>query len=348
VLGTNVLDKTTAMTSGPLIGITIGDPHGIGPEVSLKALANVGSELSCTPLLIGDLRVLENTAKALRIPLELKPVTAPHDASQIANVISVLDNGNFDAASVQLGTLSANAGKAAVDWVISAGNLAKENEIQAIVTAPINKEAARLAGCAEVGHMEIFQTLTGTSSCATMLSTGNLRVVHLTTHRSLRIACDYVTQDNVLDKLILTDTTFKSWGIENPSIGVAALNPHASDGGLIGSEEADHIIPAVNRAKALGLSVTGPIGADTVFHQAINGAYDVVLAMYHDQGHIPIKVHGFEKSISINLGFPFVRTSVDHGTAFDIAGKGIADSSSMEEALKTAANLAFGKGLPKI
>ena len=333
------------MTSDPLIGITIGDPHGIGPEVSLKALANVGSELDCTPLLIGNLHVLKNTAKNLGIPIELKPVNLPRNASQDARVISVLDDGNFDAASVRLGTLSASAGKAAVDWVISAGNFAKENEIQAIVTAPINKEAARLAGCAEVGHMEIFQTLTGTSSCATMLSTGNLRVVHLTTHRSLRIACDYVTQDNILDKLILTDTTFRSWGMENPRIGVAALNPHASDGGLIGNEEADHITPAVDRARSLGLFVTGPIGADTIFHQAINGEYDVVLAMYHDQGHIPIKVHGFEKSISINLGFPFVRTSVDHGTAFDIAGKGVADSSSMEEALKTAVNLASNRGL---
>ena len=336
------------MTSNPLIGITIGDPHGIGPEVSLKALANIGSELRCTPLLIGDLHVLETTAKKLGILLELKPVNVPRNASQDASVISVLDDGNFDATSVRLGTLSANAGKAAVNWVISAGNFAKENEIQAIVTAPINKEAARLAGCTEVGHMEIFQTLTGTSSCATMLSTGNLRVVHLTTHRSLRIACDYVTQDNILDKLILTDTTFRSWGIESPRIGVAALNPHASDGGLIGNEEADHIIPAVDRARSLGLSVTGPIGADTIFHQAINGEYDVVLAMYHDQGHIPIKVHGFEKSISINLGFPFVRTSVDHGTAFDIAGKGVADSSSMEEALKTAVNLASNRGLPTV
>ena len=195
--------------------------------------------------------------------------------------------------------------------------------------------------------MEIFQSLTGVSSCATMLSTGNLRVVHLTTHRSLRIACDYVTSDNILDKLILTDTTFESWGMKNPKIGVAALNPHASDGGLIGTEEIEQIIPAVEKARALGISAIGPIGADTIFHQAINEEYDVVLAMYHDQGHIPIKVHGFEKSISINLGFPFVRTSVDHGTAFDIAGKGVADSSSMEEALMTAVNLASSKGLPK-
>ena len=332
------------MTLDPVIGITIGDPHGIGPEVSLKALTTVGPQLECKPILIGNLQVLSDTADRLQIPLGLTPIHEVTDSTGSAT-IGVLDDGNFDASSVDLGTLSATAGKAAVDWVLQAGHLAKDNAIQAIVTAPINKEAARLAGCAEVGHMEIFQTLTGVNSCATMLSTGNLRVVHLTTHRSLRIACDYVTKENILDKLILTKTAFESWGMKNPRIGVAALNPHASDGGLIGSEEIEHITPAVEAAQSMGIAATGPIGADTIFHQAINGEYDVVLAMYHDQGHIPIKVHGFEKSISINLGFPFVRTSVDHGTAFDIAGKGIADPSSMEEALKAAVNLASSKGL---
>ncbi len=334
------------MTQYPVIGITIGDPHGIGPEVSLKALEKLGQQLEYRPILIGNLQVLRNTATRLQVSLDLNPIREVNDSSQ-DGAVGVLDDGNFDASSVELGTLSANAGKAAVDWVLRAGHLAKDNAIQAIVTAPINKEAARLAGCAEVGHMEIFQTLTGAASCATMLSTGNLRVVHLTTHRSLRIACDYVTKENVLDKLILTKMSFESWGMKNPRIGVAALNPHASDGGLIGSEEIEHISPAIAEAQSLGIAATGPIGADTIFHQAINGEYDVVLAMYHDQGHIPIKVHGFEKSISINLGFPFVRTSVDHGTAFDIVGKGIADSSSMEEALKAAVNLASSKGLPQ-
>jgi 4-hydroxythreonine-4-phosphate dehydrogenase len=177
-----------------------------------------------------------------------------------------------------------------------------------------------------------------------MLMSGRLRVVHLTTHRSLRRACDYVTRENVLAKLELTYRSFQAWGFERPRIGVAALNPHASDGGLLGDEE-KQIAPAVAEARRKGIDATGPVPADVVFHQAIKGKYDVVLAMYHDQGHIPVKVYGFERSISVNLGLPFIRTSVDHGTAFDIAGKGVADATSMLEAIKVAVGLASGMGL---
>ena len=178
-----------------------------------------------------------------------------------------------------------------------------------------------------------------------MLMSGRLRVVHLTTHRSLRRACDYVTKDRILAKLELTHTSFTQWGIPNPSIGVAALNPHGSDGGLLGDEEAEEISPAVEEARAKGIDAHGPIPADIIFHQAIRGAYDVTLAMYHDQGHIPVKVYGFEESITANLGLPFVRTSVDHGTAFDIAGKGVAHHQSMLESIKLAVALSLGKGL---
>jgi 4-hydroxythreonine-4-phosphate dehydrogenase len=188
--------------------------------------------------------------------------------------------------------------------------------------------------------MEIFQSQTGAKQVATMLMADELRVVHLTTHRSLRIACDYVTRDNLLAKLELTNNEFKRWGFPTPRIGVAALNPHASDGGLIGTEEAEHITPAVNEARARGIDATGPVPADTIFNQAIGGKYDVVLAMYHDQGHIPIKAHNWAKSVSVNLGLPFIRTSVDHGTAFDIAGKGIADHISMLESIMVAVELA--------
>ena len=188
--------------------------------------------------------------------------------------------------------------------------------------------------------MEIFQRQTGAKEVATMLMTGTLRVVHLTTHRSLRVACDYVTKDNVLAKLKLTDEYFKKWGFAAPRIGVAALNPHGSDGGLLGDEEEKQIAPAVNEARAMGIDATGPVPADTVFNQAIDGKYDVTLAMYHDQGHIPIKVHDWTRSVAVNLGLPFVRTSVDHGTAFDIAGKGIADHTSMLESIRVAVDLA--------
>ena len=188
--------------------------------------------------------------------------------------------------------------------------------------------------------MEVFQRQTNTNQVATMLVAEQLRVVHLTTHKSLRQAPEYVTKDNVLAKIKLTHEHFVRWGFASPRIGVAALNPHASDGGLMGDEEAIHIQPAVELAVAMGINAIGPVPADTIFPQAIAGHYDVVLAMYHDQGHIPTKVHNWEKSISVNIGLPFIRTSVDHGTAFDIAGKGVANHNSMLEALRVASRLA--------
>ena len=333
------------MTQYPVIGITIGDPHGIGPEVSLKALEKLGQQLEYRPILIGNLQVLRNTATRLQVSLDLNPIREVNDSSK-DGAVGVLDDGNFDASSVELGTLSANAGKAAVDWVLRAGHLAKDNAIQAIVTAPINKEAARLAGCAEVGHMEIFQKQTNSKQVATMLMSGQLRVVHLTTHRSLRVACDYVTEKNVLEKIQLTDEYFKKWGWPNPKIGGSALNPHSSDGGLLGDEEELQITPAVKEAQSLGIDVVGPVPADTVFNQNIDGKFDVCIAMYHDQGHIPIKVYDWQRSVSVNLGLPFVRTSVDHGTAFDIAGKGVADHISMMESIKVAMSIASDRILP--
>ena len=273
-------------------------------------------------------------------------VHSPEDARGDYGAIEVLDLENLDYAAIGYGQLSPVAGKAAVEWILRAGELAAEGRVQAIATAPINKEACSLAGFSDVGHMEIFQSQTGAKDVATMLMAGSLRVVHLTTHRSLRVACDYVTRANVLAKLTLTDRCFREWGFAAPRIGVAALNPHASDGGLLGDEEALQIAPAVEDALQSGINATGPVPADTVFNQAIDGRYDAVLAMYHDQGHIPIKVHDWARSVSVNLGLPFVRTSVDHGTAFDIAGKGVADHVSMLEAIRVAVSLAAESRLP--
>ena len=195
--------------------------------------------------------------------------------------------------------------------------------------------------------MELLQSLTGAKEVATMLTAGNLRVVHLTTHRSLARAVEYVKKDNIFAKLELTHNSFKEWGFQNPRIAVAALNPHGGDGGLLGREEIDEIVPAVEEARKQGMDVSGPIPADSVFPQAIDGSYDAVLVLYHDQGHIPIKVKDFDGSVSINLGFPFVRTSVDHGTAFDIAGKGIASETGMKEAIRVAAYIANTGHLPE-
>ncbi len=196
-----------------------------------------------------------------------------------------------------------------------------------------------------MGHLELLARLTGATEYATMLVTGPLRVVHLTTHHPLKDACDLVTRDRILSRLKLTHDSFQKWGIEHPCIAVAALNPHAGEGGLLGREEIEEIRPAIEEAQNLAIDALGPFPADSVFNRALGGEFDAVLAMYHDQGHIPIKVHGFEKSVSVALGLPLVRTSVDHGTAFDIAGKGIANPQSLEEAIKMAVSLSEEKKL---
>ena len=223
--------------------------------------------------------------------------------------------------------------------------MCREGAVAAMVTAPINKESWKIAGIEDLGHQEIFKRMSGADYVATMLVSGKLRCMHLSTHKPLREACEYVTRENVLRAIRLTDTHFKEWGFAQPRIAVAGLNPHASDNGLIGREELDEIAPAVEDAVALGIEATGPLPADSVFNQAFSGRYDVVVVMYHDQGHIAIKVHGFDQSISVNLGIPWIRTSVDHGTAFDIAGKWLAHETSMVEAVNVAIDLASGSQL---
>ena len=279
------------------------------------------------------------------VMLKVREVGSPLEGGLSPDTVDVLDIHNLDPQEVTVGRVSPQCGRAAMEWVSRAAELALEAQVSALATAPINKEAAGLAGYRAIGHMELLQEISGAPDVATMLISGTLRVVHLTTHRSLRIACDHVTKERILAKLVLTHDSFTKWGISAPRIAVAALNPHGSDGGLLGNEEAEEIAPAVVEASQKGIAVYGPVPADIVFHQAIRGDYDVVLAMYHDQGHIPIKVHGFERSITANLGLPFVRTSVDHGTAFDIAGKGIAQHQSMLEAIELAVSLSLGKGL---
>ena len=323
----------------------MGDPCGIGPEVTAKALSRPLVYELCRPIVLGSIAAMEAAIETAGNGVSAKAVHSLDDAEGDPGAIDVLDPENLDYGAISPGELSAVAGRASVEWVLKAGELAASGDVRAIVTAPINKQACSLAGYEDVGHMEIFQRQSGADEVATMLMAEELRVVHLTTHRSLRAACDYVTRDNVLAKIELTHRSFEEWGYDSPRIGVAALNPHAGDGGIIGDEEATQIAPAVRDARSRGIDAVGPVPADTVFNQAIDGKLEVVLAMYHDQGHIPIKVHNWAKSISVNLGLPFVRTSVDHGTAFDIAGMGVADETSMIEAIVVAAALAEGKGL---
>lgn len=333
----------------PAIAITMGDPCGIGPEVVVKALADPRVSAACRPLVVGNAYAMERAVSLTGLPLSIRraanPDDNPVDAGANPSVVDVVDIGNLNPEDITVGRLSVPCGQAAMEWVSKAGQLAMAGVVDGLATAPLNKEAAALAGYQAIGHMELLQELSGAKTVATMLMAKNLRVVHLTTHRSLRIACDYVKRERILDYLRLTDASFKQWGFASPRIGVAALNPHGSDGGLLGSEEADEIAPAVVQAQSEGINAIGPVPADIIFHQAIQGRYDATLCMYHDQGHIPVKVHGFEESITANLGLPFIRTSVDHGTAFDIAGQNVADPTSMLESIRMAVAFARGDGL---
>lgn len=308
----------------------MGDPSGVGPEVIAKALAKPEVRALAELSVIGSAQALFDTWSKLALPGAPPPVTEIHG----------IPEGPFP-----VGELSVDSARAAHAWVEFAARLCIAGEAGAMVTAPVNKEAFQLAGITDTGHQEVLARLSGATNVKTMLISGQLRCMHLSTHKSLAEACRYVTRENVLHAIELTQRHFAAWGTTSPRIAVAALNPHASDNGLIGREELDEIAPAIADARLLGIDASGPHPADSVFNAAIAGKYDVVVVMYHDQGHIPIKVHGFEQSISVNLGLPIIRTSVDHGTAFDIAGQGIADETSMVEAIRLAANLATGNGL---
>ena len=336
------------MNNRPFLAITMGDAAGIGPEVVAKTLIDSSIYERCTPFVIGNTEAMSEAFKLINSQITVRRIECVREINTNGGTVDVLDPGNLDFGEIKYGHISADSGRASVEWILKAGELASSGQIQAISTAPINKEACNLAGHKDIGHMEIFQKQTGVSQVATMLMAGDLRVVHLTTHRSLRIACDYVTRDNVLAKIVLTHEHFIKWGFPSPRIGISALNPHASDGGLLGDEEHIQIAPAVEDARSMGINAVGPVPADTVFNQNIDGIYDVCIAMYHDQGHIPIKVHDWKRSVSVNLGLPFIRTSVDHGTAFDIAGKGIADHISMIESINAAVSLVSDSKLPGI
>jgi 4-phospho-D-threonate 3-dehydrogenase / 4-phospho-D-erythronate 3-dehydrogenase len=323
----------------PVIAITMGDAAGIGPEVVVKALLSEEIYTLCRPLVIGESVSLQNALRLVNGRVGLNILNSAEEVSGRYGAIDLLDLHNLSPADVITGRICPACGKAAVEYVIRAAQLALHHQVAALVTAPINKESTRQAGYGELGHLELLAHFTDAREYATMLASGPLRVVHLTTHYSLKEALSYITRERILARLKLIQGSFLAWGIQHPAIGVAALNPHGGEGGILGMEEIEEITPAVRESQELGIDARGPYPADTVFNRAIKGEFPVVLAMYHDQGHIPVKVYGFEKSVSIALGLPFIRTSVDHGTAFDIAGKGIAEAESMKEAIKAAVKL---------
>ena len=334
----------------PIIAISMGDPAGIGPEIIAAALARDQVHRLCRPIVVGDAGVMRNATGYARVNLKVRPITKVSEATFARDGIDVYDLRNVDLTRMELGKVSAMAGNAAFAAVRTMIELAQSGAVAATVTAPIHKEALAAAGHNFPGHTEIFAHFTGTSDFTMMLAAGTLRVVHVSTHVSLRQACDAVTRQRVLKVIELAHDACRRLGIERPTIGVAGLNPHASDGGLFGSEEREQIIPACEAARAKGIEVDGPQPPDTFFAKAVGGAYDICVAMYHDQGHIPVKCQGFKydakqrawtsvNGINVSLGLPIIRTSVDHGTAFDQAGKGTASDASLLDAIEYAARL---------
>jgi 4-hydroxythreonine-4-phosphate dehydrogenase len=324
----------------PLIAITLGDPSGIGPEIILKALNHPEVFQICRPLVIGDGRILQRASRQLelvRAPLE--PVDAPADAAYHPGSIALIDLRNADPAACRTGRVSASSGRAAVEYICTACDLAMAGQVDALVTAPLNKEAMNLAGFHYAGHTELLAERTGARKISMLLTGGSLRVVHVSTHVSLEDAVRRVTQARVGEVIDLAQTACLALGIAHPRIAVAGLNPHASEEGLFGTQEATEVIPAVQAARARGLDVTGPLPPDTVFLRAVQGQFDIVVAMYHDQGHIPMKLLAFDSGVNVSLGLPVIRTSVDHGTAFDIAGTGRASEASLLAAIDVAVQM---------
>lgn len=342
------------MSKKPILGITMGDPASIGPEITVKALSDPAIYEKCSPIIIGDAAVMEAAVGIVGKNVKINAVSDVKEAKFEFGTIDVYDMKLVDMDKLERGVVSAMAGNAAFQYVKKVIELAMNHEVDATVTNALNKEAMNLAGHYYSGHTEIYAEYTGTKKYTMMLAHENLRVVHVSTHVSLREACDRVKKDRVLEVIRIADQACKELGIKEPKIGVAGLNPHSGENGMFGREEIEEITPAIEAAKGEGIIVDGPVPPDTVFSKARGGWYDIVVAMYHDQGHIPLKVVGFVYNqaeqkwdavagVNITLGLPIIRASVDHGTAFDQAGKGVANELSLINAMDYAIRMSEGR-----
>jgi len=342
--------------TAPVLGITMGDPAGVGPEIIVRALAEPHVRGAARSVVIGDASTMQEAIALIRSPLVLQPVPAVSECRWRDGEIECLDLKNVDLTTLPKAKVSAAAGRAAYEYIAAAVKLAQSKEIDGIVTAPINKEALHAAGMPHSGHTEILGALSGTRDFAMLLMGKELRVIHVTTHVALRRVPELVTRERVGRVIRLAHQSVSSLGIQQPRIAVAGLNPHAGEEGLFGDEEKLAITPAIEDARRDGLRVFGPLPADTLFSRARGGEFDIVVAMYHDQGHVPVKTLGFnydEKTrtwtglsgVNVTVGLPFLRVSVDHGTAFDRAWKGIANHESMVEAIEVAVAMVLGGGL---
>lgn len=319
----------------------MGDPAGIGPEIIVKAFLTGAAQELCTPFVMGDAALLRKTAGDLHADIRINVIGSPSAAAAGKGVLDVLDLANVDLARHRWGKPDASCGAAAVAYIRTAADLALTKRIAALVTAPISKEMMNAAGFPYAGHTELLAEATGTREFGMLFVGGGLRVILATIHEALRDVPKLMTRERVLSAIRLGYRAVRQFGIAAPRIGVAALNPHAGEGGLFGSEDEKVIAPAAAQARREGIDASDPVPADTLFHKALRGAYDLVVAMYHDQGLAPLKMIAFGRSVNVTVGLPIIRTSVDHGTAYDIAGTGRADPASLIEAIRIAVQLAL-------
>lgn len=328
----------------------MGDPSSIGPEIVVKAITKKEVWDICYPVIVGDAKIFDKTISDLDANLKINKIVKTADADFNFGTANIIDVDVVDLEKLELGKVSAMSGDAAFQSVKKVIELALENEVDATVTAPLHKESINKAGHKFSGHTEIYAHYTNTKKYAMLLVEEEFRVIHVSTHVSLRDACDAVKKERIIEVAELINDACKTIGIKKPKLAIAGLNPHAGDGGLFGDEEIEEIVPAVKELNKMGLDVDGPFPADTLFAIASGGAFDGCIAMYHDQGHIPFKMVGFQwdkekgrmksvRGVNITLGLPIIRTSVDHGTAFEIAGKGIASEDAMILAIKYAVQM---------
>ena len=342
-------------SSKPLLAITMGDPAGIGPEIIAKTFTHDEIYQMSRCLVVGDSRVMARANQIAGTDHKIHPIEDVQSATFQPGTIDVFDLKNVDLSQLKMGKISAMAGNAAYEYIVKAIELAKAGLVDGTVTAPIHKEALNQAGHHFPGHTEIYAQLTGTEDFAMLLVDENLRVIHVCTHVPVRKIPEFVKKDRVYRVIRLLDDACRKFGVKEPKIGVAGLNPHASDGGLFGTEEREEIIPAIEKARTEGIDIEGPVPPDVLFPKAKGGLYDGCVAMYHDQGHIPFKLLRFQwdqksgkmadvSGVNITMGLPIIRTSVDHGTAFEIAGKGVASPTALIQAIRYAALLAKKRG----
>lgn len=324
----------------PIIAVTMGDPAGIGPEIVAKSIADKATFDVARCIVIGDKKVMEKAIEIVGADLKVNVVESPADGDYSYGILNMIDLDNIDMSRFEYGKINAMCGQAAFDYIKKSIEITMDKQADAVATTPINKESLHAAEVDFIGHTEIFGALTGTDDPLTMFETNGLRVFFLTRHKSLRDMLDDIKKDRIIDYVERCTDALRRLGVKEGTMAVAGLNPHSGEHGLFGWEEVKEIAPAVEELKERGFNVAGPVPADSVFHQAAQGRFNSVLSLYHDQGHIATKTLDFDRTISITNGMPILRTSVDHGTAFDIAGKGIAGAVSMEEAIRLAAKYA--------